>query len=193
MTSSKNSRIKKFLSILLTVALCMQIVPITVFAQSRSETETEPETAVSDTAEFLVNSETQPQEILDEDVSLREENVKHFRMTDGSYTAVQYSSPVHYQTDENTWEEYDNRLSETETLDEDKTEKVVNLFKEKDYVNQSGDYSVRFSKKTNGKKLVRLEKDGYKLSWTYQDLAKKTGDMICNILYPARPSKKISS
>ena len=177
MISSKNSRIKKFLSILLTVALCIQIVPITVFAQNRSEAEAEPETTVSDTAEFLVNSETQPQEILAEDVSLREENVKHFRMTDGSYTAVQYSSPVHYQTDENTWEEYDNRLSETETLDEDKTEKVVNLFKEKDYVNQSGDYSVRFSKKTNGKKLVRLEKDGYKLSWTYQDMAKKTGDV----------------
>lgn len=100
-----------------------------------------------------MNSETQPQEILAEDVSLREENVKHFRMTDGSYTAVQYSSPVHYQTDENTWEEYDNRLLETETLDEDKTEKVVNLFKEKDYANQGGDYSVRFSKKTNGKNL----------------------------------------
>lgn len=153
MISSKNSRIKKFLSILLTVALCIQIVPITVFAQNRSEAEAEPETTVSDTAEFLVNSETQPQEILAEDVSLREENVKHFRMTDGSYTAVQYSSPVHYQTDENTWEEYDNRLLETETLDEDKTEKVVNLFKEKDYANQGGDYSVRFSKKTNGKNL----------------------------------------
>ena len=38
--------------------------------------------------------------VLGEDLSKREESAKHFRMSDGSYVAVQYAEPVHY-LDEN--------------------------------------------------------------------------------------------
>ena len=40
--------------------------------------------------------------------------------------------------------------------------------------NRTADYSVRLTKKTNGKKFVRLEKDGYKISWYYTDANKST-------------------
>lgn len=62
MTSSKNLGIKKFLSILLTVALCIQIVPITVFAQSRSETDTE--STVSATSDSIAEAEVPTPESL---------------------------------------------------------------------------------------------------------------------------------
>lgn len=34
---------------------------------------------------------------------LREEAVKHFRMSDGSFLAVQYDGPVHYQDTDGEW------------------------------------------------------------------------------------------
>lgn len=168
MTSSKNSGIKKFLSILLTVALCVQIVPIMVFAQSRSETETE--STVSATSDSIAEAEAPTPEILAEEVSLREENVKHFRMSDGSIQAAQYAVPVHFQKN-GVWTDYDNTLTEVEA---DAEENEGKLLKNKDLTNQTADYSVRLSKKTNGHKFVRLEKDGYKLSWYYLDAKKST-------------------
>lgn len=44
-------------------------------------------------------------------------------------------------------------------------------------VNTLADYTVRLSKKTNGKKFVRLEKDGYKLSWYYLNAKKRTAEV----------------
>ena len=41
--------------------------------------------------------------IVGEDVTRREEDVKHFRHSDGSYTMVQYGTPVHYEKDGNWW------------------------------------------------------------------------------------------
>lgn len=34
--------------------------------------------------------------IIDEEITLREQNTKHFLLSDGSYTAVVYDEPVHY-------------------------------------------------------------------------------------------------
>ena len=42
---------------------------------------------------------------------LRGETVKHFRLSDGSFSAVSYETPVHYLTDDGNWEETDNTLS----------------------------------------------------------------------------------
>ena len=44
--------------------------------------------------------------------SLREENVKHFRMPDGSYKAITYDSAVHRKDSNGVWQDIDNKLSE---------------------------------------------------------------------------------
>ena len=44
--------------------------------------------------------------------ALREENVKHFHLEDGSYIAAQYNYPVHYVDDEGVMQDIDNQLSE---------------------------------------------------------------------------------
>ncbi|MBQ8566065.1 MAG: hypothetical protein IJ445_00590, partial [Clostridia bacterium] len=41
---------------------------------------------------------------------LREENVKHFEMTDGTYKAVVYSDAVHRKDADGVWQDIDNTL-----------------------------------------------------------------------------------
>ena len=41
----------------------------------------------------------------------REENMKYFLMSDGTYTAAQYGVPVHYKDENNHWQDIDNTLN----------------------------------------------------------------------------------
>lgn len=47
--------------------------------------------------------------IVAEEISLREQNSKHFLLSDGTYTAVAYDSPIHYES-KGEWIEIDNSL-----------------------------------------------------------------------------------
>lgn len=87
--------------------------------------------------------------------------------------AAQYETPVHFQKD-GQWVDYDNTLTEVSA---DEGENAGKVIKNKDLVNTLADYTVRLSKKTNGKKFVRLEKDGYKLSWYYLNAKKRTAEV----------------
>ena len=101
---------KSLLSLLLAFAIVLQIIPATVFAtEDDNDTRSLDELMLTDEAS-LVPEEPVCDEILFEDTSLREENVKHFRMKDGTYRAVVYDTPVHYLDDEGNWQEYDNTL-----------------------------------------------------------------------------------
>ncbi|MBP3336727.1 MAG: DNRLRE domain-containing protein [Ruminiclostridium sp.] len=97
---------------------------------------------------------------------LRKENAKYFRLSDGSIQVAEYDSPVHFFRDDK-WVDYDNTLTE---VDSEETNS-------KDLVNNVSDTNVRLSKKTNGKKFVRVEKDGYKLSWYYSNANKVTAQI----------------
>ena len=101
---------KSFLSLLLVSAIVLQIIPATVFAtEDDNNTVSIDELMLTDEAS-LAPSASACDEILFEDISLREENIKHFRMKDGSYRAVVYDTPVHYLDDDGNWQEYDNTL-----------------------------------------------------------------------------------
>lgn len=168
----------RVVSVFLSGLLISEVLPLTAFAQESSPSAGGPAAAATESSSVISQQGTEEQpQIIAEDISRREEDEKHFLMSDGSYMAVQYASPVHFNNGEDGWQEYDNTLAETDALEDDQTEKSFKLFKDKDFVNQKADFSVRFSKKTNGKKLVRLEKDGYQLSWTYQGIAKKNAEM----------------
>lgn len=109
---------KKGLALLLTLALLVQLLPATVFAtetvgnpeqdSSASAATAEPEDGNYEAADTQTDASTA--QILFEDESLREENVKQFRMSDGSYTAVQYDTAVHYLDDSGAWQDIDNTL-----------------------------------------------------------------------------------
>ena len=53
---------------------------------------------------------TYSNEVISEREELREENVKHFLLSDGTSRAVVYEGPVHY-LDNGAWRDIDNTLS----------------------------------------------------------------------------------
>lgn len=121
-------------------------------------------------------STDEPAYVLYEDTEMREESTKYFRMSDGTVQAAQYLTPVHFEQN-GKWVDYDNTLSETNADDDENAGRII---KSKDLVNNTADYSVRLSKKTNGKKFIRLEKDGYEISWYYEGTENSTAQIEKN-------------
>ncbi len=112
--------------------------------------------------------ETEEAYILSEDLTKREENVKHFRMSDGSFVAAQYDSPIHYVNSEGEWVEYDNSLSEIEA-----TEEQAALFGETElYTTGNETKNVVFAPKSNSNTLVSYEAKDYPISLNYQSAKK---------------------
>ena len=111
--------------------------------------------------------------MLFEDEAKREENVKHFRMSDGSYRAQIFTEPVHY---------YDETEGKYLAIDNTLCDCPACLEKEDDfdgYENRQSDVRVKFGKRTNGK-LFTLEKDGYKVEWKL--LGKRDKRLLCDAL-----------
>lgn len=169
----------KILSVFLAVLLVFEIIPMQVVAESadavksvaQSKEENEPEDTQS--AEDKVLDENGNVKILCEDETKREEYVKHFRMSDGTYQAVVYEMPVHIEKD-GEWVDYDNSLSKVPSDEARFARGILN----KDLVNTFGDYTVRFSEKSNMSKLVRLTKDVYDLSWNFSGSNKKSAQTV---------------
>jgi hypothetical protein len=68
------------------------------------------EVAAYDTvsADDTVVSQSDNLTVLGEDISKRSESVKHFRMSDGSFMAVSYGVPVHYEDQQGQWQDINN-------------------------------------------------------------------------------------
>lgn len=88
---------KNVLSVFLAAVLLFSVLPMSVSSQNDGSDEV---------ASKIVREVTE----------LREENAKHFLCEDGSYIAVSYFEPVHYE-ENGVWKEIDNTLvlSDTKT------------------------------------------------------------------------------
>lgn len=93
--SKKSTRI---LGLLATITVAITFVSMVTFLKNKVAVEAEQ--PKKESSEVL---------IVEEDISKREENVKHFLNENGSYTAVMYDGPVHYKRG-NAWAEIDNSL-----------------------------------------------------------------------------------
>ena len=72
------------------------------FIREREEKKESPERmelAAKPTGKVMLAEENK-RTVLFEDITRREPNAKHFRMSDGTFKAVCYSSPVHYYDEE---------------------------------------------------------------------------------------------
>ena len=88
---------------------------------------------------------------------LREENVKHFEMPDGTFKAIVYSEPVHRKDADGKWQDIDNTLSSE---------------KENGNTNYSSfDGRIKFSKniKNANGKILELSENGYKIAFSLID------------------------
>ena len=74
--------------------------------------------AVEQDADVFYDSGLVPQPTVVQEVEeLRGEDSKHFQMSDGSYLAVAYGEPVHYQDEEGAWQDIDNALQPVQFFD----------------------------------------------------------------------------
>lgn len=101
----------KIASALMSLLLSVSIVftfPVQVFAESL------PNESKIQVEDYTDNgNEGQPYtvgNIISEDVDKRDKYSKQFRLDDGSYMAVSYNIPIHYQNGNGKWEDFDNSL-----------------------------------------------------------------------------------
>ncbi|MBS5725873.1 MAG: hypothetical protein KHW59_08885, partial [Clostridiales bacterium] len=141
----KNGWKKRGLALLLSVSMLISAIPVTV-----SAAEAEP----VQTLEAGTQEEKEPVRIVGEVPELRGPDEKHFRLSDGSMAAAKYPDAVHYDTGDG-WAEIDNSLALEKTADPV-------------YSNQENAFKVSFAESADADELVRLEQDGYALSWSYE-------------------------
>ena len=96
----------KILSLILSFLIVFYLVPTSAFAEGLDNDATVSDSSVSENEE---NSTYTPE--IYEVTELREENVKHFRLEDGSYVAAQYNYPVHYTDENGEFVDIDNSLT----------------------------------------------------------------------------------
>lgn len=120
----KKYRIRQWLALCLTLILTLTSLPLVVVAETVApivETETietyiennaptEVE-IVTDYFEEIDEQEASPYGSITEIVSLREENVKHFQLPNGTVEAVVYGEPVHRKDADGIWQDIDNNLA----------------------------------------------------------------------------------
>lgn len=95
--------------------------------------------------------------------SLREENVKHFKLEDGTYQAVVYGQPVHRLNSDGEWEDIDNHLS------------IIS-----DNISTSNS-RVKFAKKITGNEnIFTLHEDNYKVTFGLVGATKKVEGIYVN-------------
>ncbi len=106
----KISRWMRLLAFTLVFAMMFQMLPVQAFALDGSGSATRQEYEPEAEEPYSLT-------VLGEVESLREEKIKHFRLSDGSFVAVAYGMPVHYQGQDGQWQDIDNSLLlEADTL-----------------------------------------------------------------------------
>lgn len=95
--------------------------------------------------------------------SLRDENTKHFRLSDGTYQAVEYGDSVHRMNSNGEWEEIDNSLSDTNGYLATKNARV------------------KFAKKITGNESIyTLHEGNYKITLSLNEAINKTAGVVTN-------------
>ncbi len=113
---------------------------------------------------FIPKEEDSEAYIVSEAVEKREENAKHFRMSDGSYVVAQYNTPVHYLDENGEWVDIDNTISEAEAT----TEQTELFGTDELYSTENGAENVVFAEKSNSNTIVSYEAKDYPISFNYQ-------------------------
>ncbi|OIK14253.1 hypothetical protein BIV60_12155 [Bacillus sp. MUM 116] len=140
--------LNKYLSILTAIMILISFLPFKTIAATEQQTS-------SDLPPQLQSPPAGSKDIVDEDLSKREENVKHFLLKDHTYEADVYPYPIHYK-ENGQWKDIDNSLSDT--TDSETNDQVLE--------NKDNPFKIHFAKNTNKKNLVKIKNGSYVLGWT---------------------------
>ena len=98
------------------------------------------------------------QAVGEEDVSKREENIKHYSLGHNRYQAVMYPEPVHYRDSASgEWEEIDNTLEET-----------VNAMGRPVLRNRANSLRVEFPRKMDSGNMVSIKNGERTFAWRFE-------------------------
>ena len=150
----------RLLSFVMTVLILVVSLPVYAFAEAI-------ENMVSDTIEGEDILLTYSNDVISEREELREENVKHFLLSDGTSRAVVYEGPVHY-LDNGAWRDIDNTLSL--------------LGGEYGAKNK---YEIKFANKSGPSNLLSIKDGDYKITFTPVNANKSDVEIV-------NPEKKSS-
>ncbi len=166
--------VRQFLSLLAVVTILCQIPTGAITAAGDTLSATE-DISLINTIPVVVNEET----------SLRNENSKHFLLSDGTYVAVAYDMPVHYEKGDN-WVEIDNTLVPATLVGDSLTGTVVrdtelvsvaatrDLSASRDdaayYENNQNDFVVQLPQKLTDDKPIVINNDGHSLRFFATDV-----------------------
>ncbi len=143
----------KALALLLAMLTVMMALPLAVFADMIE---------YPGTAEIAPESASTSREPI-ELVELREENVKHFMLEDGTVTAALYDKAVHYLDENGAWQDIDNALHEDGSA------------------YGTSDARVKFVKKTTGNGvLFTLHEQNRKITWGLDGAKKRVFGEVTN-------------
>ena len=156
----------RILSVIMTAFLIFEILPMSVFAEDMTQNEdvtmSDPVYSEDENAGEQVSDETEispSTEVIGEVVEKREENVKHFMLSDSEYCAVSYPQSVHYKPDpDGEWVDIDNTL--TQMTDENGETYLAP---------KSSPVDVKLKSETTGDSLAEYTVGGYTVSWGYDD------------------------
>ena len=143
-------RILKLLSTVLAIIIILGVLPLSTFAA-----EVDSGLALEESIKDAAAKSEERAEIIAEVKSRRDEFTKVFRKSDGTYTAIISSSPIHYIKD-GQWEDIDNTLTQ-------KSKGGKTYFE-----NKSNSFKVNLPDEMSKGKAVTMEKDGKKLSFTLE-------------------------
>ena len=97
---------QRILAFVIVMTMLFELLPMTSFAVEDDSVPNSGATSVSESASTELS-------VIGEVPELRDATTKHFRLSDGSYAAVEYGIPIHFQGEDNAWEEIDNTLTYT--------------------------------------------------------------------------------
>lgn len=181
-----STKIKRLLSLFLTLVLLMQIFPASAFAANFGEKDNTAlkEPVRPDPMDSLyyqgAKPEYQADDVLWEINERRTQTEKHFRLANGSDLAISYAYPVHYQDAKGEYQEIDNSLklyNADGTLSTAAVESGLSasatvgkapVIDTRVYKNSSGIAQVQLALSGGADKLASITYDGYTVSLTPQ-------------------------
>ena len=184
----------RLISIVCSLAITAQCLPVVALDNNAEDLPVPPGPVAEEQKDIAGDAAIQWEE-----TELRERSVKHFRLEGGLMLAAQYPMPVHYQSEDGAWVEYDNSLTEETMTPEEAAEALaeepsiqqanaVALAEQltaddlTEYANKQSDLPARLAKMAKQNKMFTLTKDGRELSWGYEDANKSRIEIVENTL-----------
>ena len=121
----KQTKLIRMLAFILVIVMLLEVGPMQVFATENGNAEETVAIPLPEVSSPQYPAEVPELYIEGEVTELRSEYEKHYRLTDGSFMAVQYQVPVHYE-DEGQWVDIDNTLEAVTMFSGDTVYQAVN-------------------------------------------------------------------